>query len=38
VKVHDNPTRRANPLFNANKLKLGVFFANVGGGARPTLG
>jgi alkanesulfonate monooxygenase SsuD/methylene tetrahydromethanopterin reductase-like flavin-dependent oxidoreductase (luciferase family) len=26
-----------NPLFNDNKLKLGVFFANVGGGARPTL-
>src|SRR5207253_2212046 len=26
-----------NPVFNDNKLKLGVFFANVGGGARPTL-
>jgi FMNH2-dependent dimethyl sulfone monooxygenase len=26
-----------NPLFNANKLKLGVFFANIGGGARPTV-
>jgi hypothetical protein len=25
-----------NPLFNSNKLKLGVFFANIGGGARPT--
>ena len=32
-----NAARRANPLFNTNKLKLGVFFANVGGGARPTL-
>lgn len=30
-------TRRlTNPLFNANKLKLGVFFANIAGGARPT--
>jgi len=26
-----------NPVFNDNGLKLGVFFANVGGGARPTL-
>jgi hypothetical protein len=26
-----------NPVFNDNRLKLGVFFANVGGGARPTL-
>ena len=26
-----------NPVFNDNALKLGVFFANVGGGARPTL-
>jgi alkanesulfonate monooxygenase SsuD/methylene tetrahydromethanopterin reductase-like flavin-dependent oxidoreductase (luciferase family) len=26
-----------NPVFNDNPLKLGVFFANVGGGARPTL-
>jgi FMNH2-dependent dimethyl sulfone monooxygenase len=25
-----------NPLFGPNKLKLGVFFGNVGGGARPT--
>lgn len=25
-----------NPLFNSNKLKLGVFFANIGGGGRPT--
>jgi alkanesulfonate monooxygenase SsuD/methylene tetrahydromethanopterin reductase-like flavin-dependent oxidoreductase (luciferase family) len=32
-----NDARRANPLFNSNRLKLGVFFANVGGGARPTL-
>jgi dimethylsulfone monooxygenase len=28
--------RATNPLFNANKLKLGVFFANIGGGPRPT--
>src|SRR5205085_1333216 len=27
----------ANALFNQNKLKLGVFFGNIGGGARPTL-
>jgi alkanesulfonate monooxygenase SsuD/methylene tetrahydromethanopterin reductase-like flavin-dependent oxidoreductase (luciferase family) len=26
-----------NPVFNDNALKLGVFFANIGGGARPTL-
>lgn len=26
-----------NPLLNDNTLKLGVFFANIGGGARPTL-
>jgi len=35
--VTGNAARRANPLFNPNKLKMGVFFANVGGGARPTL-
>jgi alkanesulfonate monooxygenase SsuD/methylene tetrahydromethanopterin reductase-like flavin-dependent oxidoreductase (luciferase family) len=35
--VSGNSVRLANPLFNHNKLKLGVFFANVGGGARPTL-
>jgi len=37
VKVSGNAVRSANPLFNHNTLKLGVFFANVGGGARPTL-
>ena len=37
VKVNGNAVRSANPLFNPNTLKLGVFFANVGGGARPTL-
>jgi FMNH2-dependent dimethyl sulfone monooxygenase len=37
VKVTGNSVRLANPLFNRNKLKMGVFFANVGGGARPTL-
>ena len=26
----------SNPLFNSNKLKLGVFFGNVPGGPRPT--
>jgi alkanesulfonate monooxygenase SsuD/methylene tetrahydromethanopterin reductase-like flavin-dependent oxidoreductase (luciferase family) len=35
--VSGNTTRLANPLFNENTLKLGVFFANIGGGARPTL-
>jgi alkanesulfonate monooxygenase SsuD/methylene tetrahydromethanopterin reductase-like flavin-dependent oxidoreductase (luciferase family) len=37
VKVNGNEVRSANPLFNHSRLKLGVFFANVGGGARPTL-
>ena len=37
MKATANSVRLANPLFNHNKLKLGVFFANVGGGARPTL-
>ena len=37
MNVQGNAARRANPLFNDNKLKLGVFFANIGGGARPTL-
>ena len=37
VKASSNAVRLANPLFNHNTLKLGVFFANVGGGARPTL-
>lgn len=37
MKVTGNGVRRANPLFNGNTLKMGVFFANVGGGARPTL-
>jgi dimethylsulfone monooxygenase len=36
VKATGNSVRLANPLFNRNKLKLGVFFANVGGGDRPT--
>lgn len=31
------PSVPRNPVFNDNKLKLGVFFANVGGGARPSL-
>jgi dimethylsulfone monooxygenase len=37
MNVLGNSVRLANPLFNHNKLKMGVFFANVGGGARPTL-
>jgi len=37
VRVTGNAARMANPSFNANKLKMGVFFANIGGGARPTL-
>lgn len=32
----DDPRAALNPLFNANKLKLGVFFLNIGGGPRPT--
>jgi alkanesulfonate monooxygenase SsuD/methylene tetrahydromethanopterin reductase-like flavin-dependent oxidoreductase (luciferase family) len=34
--AEQRPREAVSPLFNANKLKLGVFFANIGGGARPT--
>ncbi|MBV9600422.1 MAG: LLM class flavin-dependent oxidoreductase [Chloroflexi bacterium] len=37
MRITGNAARLANPLFNSNKLKMGVFFANIGGGARPTL-
>ena len=30
------PRERTSPLFNNNKLKLGLFFMNVGGGPRPS--